>query len=422
MLDDTDLNTTVRTLGTRCWAAVSTSAGVTQDPQSVLALALQLGDSSLVATTMAHWITSPAVQPTDRNEPPLAMQYKRLATAVNMALDRNASELPFATTLAFVQSLVHQMEALGPSVRKSVMATRATIVLWQLDHTIRMGQWQPAQTTALVTDYLRQSDAAALQDRPSLTLRAFLLSALLRARAFADPHGVMAFYDSLCTASPTVNEFNTHRSAVASQQIGQLLRMQLLEPLASAGNSVPPLSGTYWYHTSHTTATGNAWPEMGHVSLLVPIEDELDLSTAAMLRRLAAQYEDKGLSITLVTKTHGYWLKNGTQTGPVSPAEEAVDDSAYYLGYLHLPVTLVVVPTEFTRDSEHRLQQAARVQYESAYDQRKDAMILVDRTGHLILSDVIANDWSRFRYDAVENEGRLAAYIARAVESTHPPR
>jgi hypothetical protein len=399
------------------------SVGVKQDPQSVLALALQLGDSSLAATTMAHWIASPAVQPTDRNESPLALRYKRLATAINMALDRNASDLPFATTLAFVQSLVHQMEALGPSVHKAVMNLRATIVLWQLDHTIRLGQWQPAQTTTLVMDYLRQSDAAAAADRPDLTTRWLLLAALLRARAFADPHGVMAFYDSLCNVSSTVNEFNVARVGDAPTQIGQVLRGSLLEPLVSTGDTVPPLSGTYWYHAAQAKATGNVWPQQGSVSLLVRIKNELSLDQAAMLRRLAAQYGDKGLSITIVTKTHGYWLKNGTKTGPVSPAEEAAEDSAYYLGYLHLPVTLVVVPTEFTRDAEHRLRQAAPVQYESAYDKRKNAMamILVDPMKHLILSDIIKNEWRLSPNDvAVEDEGRLSAYIARAL--TEVPR
>jgi hypothetical protein len=101
----------------------------------------------------------------------------------------------------------------------------------------------------------------------------------------------------------------------------------------------------------------------------------------------------------------------------VSPAEEAAKDSAYYLDYLHLPVTLVVVPTEFTRDAEHRLHQAAPVQYESAYDQRQGAMILVDRTGHIILSDVIEEEWNLSPNDVVEDEGRLAAYIARAVQN-----
>jgi hypothetical protein len=361
-------------------------------------------------------MASPAVQPTDRDETPLVIQHKRLSTAIAMYLNPDASVLPFATTLAFVQSLVHQMDALGPSLHKAVMNLRATIVLWQLDHAIRLGQWQPAQTTALVMDVLRQSDTTASQDRPWLTQRYYLLTALIRAHAFADPHGVIAFYDSLRKVSPTVEEFHVALVGANQKQLGQLLHKVLLDPLATVGDTVPPLRGTYWYHAAQVKATDNAWPHRGSVSLLVRIKNDLSLDQAAMLRRLAARYGDKGLSITLVTKTNGFWLKSGTHTGPVSPAEEAAEDSAYYLDYLHLPVTLVVVPTEFTRDAEHRLRPAAPVQYESAYDQRQAAMILVDRTGHIILSDIIEEEWKLSPTDVtVEEEGRLSAYIAKAL-------
>jgi hypothetical protein len=138
--------------------------------------------------------------------------------------------------------------------------------------------------------------------------------------------------------------------------------------------------------------------------LLIPFAKELGINRAAMVRRLAAQYGPKGLSITLVTKTHGYWLKDGPNTGPVPPAKEAANDSAYYLGYLYLPVTLVVDSTTFARDNEHRLRQAAPVQFETAYGTiGNNTIVLVDRTGHIIVSD------------AINDEARLSAYLARAL-------
>jgi hypothetical protein len=72
---------------------------------------------------------------------------------------------------------------------------------------------------------------------------------------------------------------------------------------------------------------------------------------------------------------------------------------------LHLPVTLVVDSATFTRDREQRLRQAAPLQFEAAYGgQGGDRIVLADRTGHLIINDVI------------ENEARLAAYIARVLK------
>jgi hypothetical protein len=133
------------------------------------------------------------------------------------------------------------------------------------------------------------------------------------------------------------------------------------------------------------------------------VPDKLGLNQAAMLRRFVAQYGAHGLSITLVTKTHGYWLKNGSQTGPVSAAQEAADDSAYYLDYLHLPVTLMVDSTMFVRDSEHRLRQAAPVAFESTYGSQDGMIVLTDRTGHIIVSDVIGN------------EAELSAYVRKAL-------
>jgi hypothetical protein len=83
----------------------------------------------------------------------------------------------------------------------------------------------------------------------------------------------------------------------------------------------------------------------GHVSLLVMGDNKNGLAPeyAAAIRRLVARYGAHGLQVTVVHKTQGYWVRDGTETGPKRPEQEAKLDSAYYLDYLKLPVTVAVV-------------------------------------------------------------------------------
>jgi hypothetical protein len=365
----------------------------------VLSFALQLGDSSLAAAAAIRWVQSPQIQPADRDETPLMTQGKRLLTVVDLYLNRQISTLSFATTLASLQPFVHYLDSLGAPVRTTALEARAAIILAQVHDAKRMGQWKPDQTLHLVRDFLQRSDAVAPADWPPPLIMWRLLEVALRARGFEDPHGAMAFYDSLRAHSPSVAFVDT----VESGLIAHLLREQYLTPLNMVGKVAPAVTGTYWFHASGLTVSNNTWPTPGRVSLLMTVTTTLGLGEAAMLRRLAAQYGTQGLSITIVTKTHGYWLKDGSRTGPVSPAEEAADDSAYYLDYLHLPVTLMVDSSTFIRDSEQRLRQATPVAFESAYGSQNGMIVLTDRTGYIVVSDVIAN------------EARLSAYVRRAL-------
>jgi hypothetical protein len=262
----------------------------------------------------------------------------------------------------------------------------------------RMGQWKPDQTFHLAFDFLHRSDAADSAHHPGFNGFLGLLIPLLQARGFVDPHGVTAFYDSLVAHSPTMSYVDT----VNSRFWDRLFRKYYIAPFAMTGQIAPVMSGTYRYQATEAAATSPTWPNAGHVSLLVMIRNDFSPSRAAMLRRLAAQYGAQGLTITLITKTNGYWLKDGPNTGPMPPAEEAAHDSAYYLGYLRLPFTLMVDSTTFTHDSEHRLIQAAPVPFESAYGARNWMMVLTDRTGHVIVADVI------------DDEVRLSAYVRQA--------
>jgi hypothetical protein len=410
------LLTTVRAIGARCHAAFTAQSVAARDLESYLALALQLGDSSEAAAAAARWAAAPPQQPVDRTESSIVVQCKRIMAAIDMYLvdyQRRTpprvvqTTLPFTTVLASVQPLVRQLDALGPPARQSALEARAQILLAQLHHVTQQGQWQPEHMVQAILGFLPQIDAAAPADRPSVLTLLELSRTLIRARGFLDPQGVQAFYDSLRTASPTMTYFDTCSSGFW----GKAFRARDLSPYGTAGTTVSTLHGAYWFHAPGIRMSDNVWPQPGRVSLLFTFPRELDLADAAMIRRLAAQYGPKGLTITVVTKTQGYWLKDGPNTGPVPPAEEAAHDSAYYLGYLHLPVTLVVDSTTFTRDAEHRLRQSAPVQFEVAYGNEVDELpsglraVLVDRTGHCIISSpMLALD-----------EVQLSAYLARAV-------
>jgi hypothetical protein len=218
----------------------------------------------------------------------------------------------------------------------------------------------------------------------------------LQARGFIDPHGVTAFYDSLRAHSPSV----AATDKLGSGQAGRWIRSAYVTPFTSVGTAATPVNGTFEFPAAGGDAN-TVWPNPGRVSVLLPFTGILGIARAATLRRLVAQYGTQGMTITLITKTQGYWLKSGAHTGPVSPAEEAAEDSAYYLGYLHLPVTLIVDSTTFTRDSEGRLQ-GLPVPFESAYKAKPGTVIVTDRTGHVVVQDV------------VRDETRLSAYIRKA--------
>jgi hypothetical protein len=394
------LSSAARAIGTQCRQALTTQTVATEDLVSLLSIGLQLGDSSFAATVATRWIAAPQTQPADRDETPLLAQCKRLSISIGLYLNRDTSALPFPATFASVRSLVRQLDALGAPARKYALAAHGAVIAAQLRHTSEMGQWSPDQTLKLVLDFLAQSDAASFDDRPDLMVLLELVTPLLQARGFVDPHGVTAFYDSLAAHSPTMHYVDT----VGDGFWDQTLRRMYVTPFTMTGKTASSTHGTYRYHAQGVTATTETWPTPGHVSFLITIPNDLGPNRAAMLQRLAAQYGAHGLTITVITKTHGYWLKDGPNTGPMPPAQEAAHDSAYYLGYLHLPVMLLVDSTTFTQDSEHRLTQAAPVPFEAAYGSQDGIVVLVDRTGHVIVQDVI------------EQEARLQAYLQRAFE------
>jgi hypothetical protein len=393
------LSSAARAVGAQCRQAFTTQSVPARDLSNLFTLALQLGDSSFATATAARWVKSPQIQPTDREETPFTTQCKRLSTIIKLYLNRDTSNLSFPATLASIQPWMSQLDALGTPAQRWALQAHADIILAQWKQMSLMGQWTPDHTIPTILDFLMKTDAVNSAQRPKMGTILTLLEALLQARGFVDPHGITAFYDSLSANSQTV---------IASYKLGggqldRVMRGLFVTPFTLTGNAVTPVSGALSYHAPGLVNANNTWPNPGRVSLLVIFANELGIDRAATLRRLATQYGAQGLSITLLTKTRGYWLKSGTHTGPVSPAQEAAEDSAYYLGYLHLPVTLMVDSTTFKRDTEGRLFQGAPAPFESVYGSKLGMVVLADRTGHVVVQDV------------VRDEARLTAYVRKAL-------
>ena len=131
--------------------------------------------------------------------------------------------------------------------------------------------------------------------------------------------------------------------------VGQVLTM-IGHDLQSFGGPADPVSAKFWY-----SANGDrVWPVPGNVSLLIRSDESswdgrVGLREAALVRQLMAWYGSHGLRITYLVSTKGYWDKGGTETGPRTTAQEAAQDSAFYLGYLKLPATIAITESQFLK-------------------------------------------------------------------------
>lgn len=107
------------------------------------------------------------------------------------------------------------------------------------------------------------------------------------------------------------------------------------------GRRAPPIAARYWFARQDSAPR----PRAGRVSMIVSVDHECGaqcFSYYATLRRIARRFPD--LDIVLVAHTRGSFRLRP----PPTPAEEAVLDSAYFLGALHLPGALAVDVTPFT--------------------------------------------------------------------------
>lgn len=191
---------------------------------------------------------------------------------------------------------------------------------------------------------------------------------LLEAKGTEDPAHLAAFGDSLRAASPT---FATWGGGYIPQELA-LFRL--------VGAPAPPPRHDFWFNTRDQSV----WPRPGVISLLVEEgQGTLNFHDIAVLRRLAARYGEQ-LDITIRATTAGY----SPHSGPQTSAEEAVSDSAYFLGtlkLLQLPASLMVVASQFTTLPDGHVE----VNYRREPGWEHARTLLVDQQGRVL----VASPW-----------------------------
>lgn len=375
----------VLTLGTQCQARFPLATTTPRELQNTFALAVMLDDTARSTAALERWLAAPPTL-ADRDETAHETQAKRMSSAIRAYLPRELTGAQRAAHLARARALLTRLEALGQSVRNQRLAMQQFIMEtefhWKQQETGNYGD--PRAVLQNDLQLVAGIDSAGgVEGAVPYGANGILLALeLVNTRFLFDEKGVAAFADSVIRA---------HRNL---GKLGDLF-MALAQRASNAfGRPVAPLQAQFWYNTH-----GNAvWPVPGHVSLL--LLGGIRVQDAAMLRRLMARYGPRGLQITVVDKTKGYWLRGGTETGPHTAAQEAAHDSTYYLGYLKIPASLAVFESTFARDSNGQVMQRDQVAYER--DWRSGRMVLVDATGHLL-----------FNVDA--NEPFLVAYLDRVM-------
>jgi len=160
------------------------------------------------------------------------------------------------------------------------------------------------------------------------------------------------------------------------------------------GKPAPPVQATWW---ANSGAAGNVRPVPGHPTLLVfttPNCGDNCYVQHAIVRRLAAKYGPRGLNITYIVSTSGYYRNQ-----LVPPDTELVKITAYYLTDLKLPVTVAVWNTVFTgtRDDGRVLAQPEP----TAVAYGGEGPFLIDGTGKVRLILALARETEAIYEDVI---------------------
>jgi len=118
--------------------------------------------------------------------------------------------------------------------------------------------------------------------------------------------------------------------------------IKYLMPLYTpVGQSAPSIRATQWLNVA---GKGTVHPAPGRPTLLIfgfASSGNKSYLGYAVLRRLAAQYTARGLDITLVTRTEGYY-----RDVLISADSEMSKIGDYYMNFLNLPVTVAIWKTD----------------------------------------------------------------------------
>jgi hypothetical protein len=329
----------VRTAGLRCAARFPIASVAPRELRNAFELAVLLNDSVASAAALERWLALPQQTLTDRDESLSTTRAKRLEQAIRVYMNPDRAGPQLARDTVRARTLFSQLDALGPSVRDKRLAVQwfmlRTNFAWasaglgaEDDHRV----FHDLSALLAGLDSAGQPGSSLLQEiGPDVALR------LLEAKYFLDPDNWSTYADSLVQSQPQ-----------ASRPLYALMVSRVKPIVLQKNMPVAPLTAQFWY-----SATGDSvWPVPGHVSLLIRDRiGTMSVADAASIRRLVQRYGPRGLRVALVLETLGSWTKGGTETGPRTAAQEAAQDSAFYLGYLGLPVTLAIRESSFSHEA-----------------------------------------------------------------------
>jgi hypothetical protein len=374
----------VREIGERCRVQVASTPVAPRELQNVFVLATLLYDTAGGDAARERWLAAPQTLE-DRGQTPAEMRAKRIDSAIKSYVYSELAgpmRTPYGTR---AYSLFAQLDGMGQPVRNQRLAMQEHLLAvaqdqWTVQETGRIRD--PQQDLHDWLAFLAGIDSVGGWARAGEYGASGMIatSRLLDARIVLDRTSMVRFADSVVKALPKL------------QMAGPLLMLMAHSSMTGIGDTVPRLHGTFWYNARGDTL----WPNPGQFSLL--LYDDLSAGEAAFVRRLVARYGPKGLRMLVVVKTKGYWNRSGTETGPRTAAQEAAQDSAYYLGYRKLPTALAVQEAHFRQEPNGWWMQDQPVQYERDWEKIGGStyrMALVDSTGKLFvrlpIEDAVAN-------------------------------
>lgn len=169
-------------------------------------------------------------------------------------------------------------------------------------------------------------------------------------------------------------------------------------PYTMMGQPAPPVQATQWFNTNGN----NLHPAPGKPALLVFASHSCGnrcYPGYAVLRRLRAKFESKGLDIVIMTRTQGFYRNR-----LVKPDSEMVFIGNYFAKQLDLPVPLAVWQSELGRRDDGKITILSAPNDEAlrpapvllpAYIVDKNGSIRLisslSRTNEAVLEDVIAS-------------------------------
>lgn len=362
----------IRDMGLRCRARLGTTPVPAREVRNAFALAVILDDQPGADKALEQWLASPQML-TDRGEAPVETRIKRITTAIRTYLQPGYFGLPPGVPgpqrdahVARARALIPRLDSIGPRARLARVAMQELVLETETEWRNQAnGSFvDPQRVIRDFTAFLPSIDSVGGIERVSQQYGLGILQTALNlvgARFLIDEKSAAPFADSLVHAMPRLGI------------IGQLLTI-VGNGTRNFGGPVDPVHTQFWY-----SARGDSvWPVSGHVSLL--IRSEVTLWEAAFIRQLMARYGSRGLRISALTKTKGYWDKGGTETGPRTAAQEAAQDSAFYLGYLKLPAALAITESQFRTLPNGWVVPVARKE-----DDRQ-GIALADANGHFVLA------------------------------------